>query len=227
MVARAMLDFRPREAAMQKTTRNASKPAIRKPPLPMPDVLLEAKRIPDVVRVPARTVIAIDGAGAPEDGPFGAAIAAVYAVGYGIKFAQKSRGHDFRIGPLETRWWAVPPPQDERPPRETWRWQVRLAIPDSIEARDVAAAASQAATRKDGSAEALRVRPLALDGCVMGRILHVGPYTEEPRSLEAARAALLNAGITPAGPHLEIYLNDPRRTAPQRLKTVLLIEAQP
>jgi hypothetical protein len=105
---------------------------------------------------------------------------------------------------------------------------VRLGVPDRISADDVTAAADAAVHRKggklEGSPEALLVRRLFIDAQPMGRILHEGAYGDEGPSLEAAREALIDAGLTPAGPHLEVYLNDPRKTAPQRLRTVLLVE---
>lgn len=216
---------------MQKMARGtAGAVAHRAALLPTPDVLIDAVPLPDVVRVPSRTVIALDGAGPPEAEAFQKGVAALFGVAYGLKFAQKARGADFRIGPLEARWWAEPAPQTIAfAPRETWRWQVRLGVPDRISADDVSAAAEAATRRKGGklagSEEALHVRRLFLDAQPMGRILHVGPYAEEGPSLDAAREALMDAGLTPAGPHIEVYLNDPRRTAPARLRTVLLLES--
>jgi hypothetical protein len=216
---------------MQKMARRiAGTAANGKAPLPTPDAVVDALPLPDVARIPARTVIALDGAGPPEAEPFQRAVPALYGVAYGLKFAQKARGLDFRIGPLEARWWAEPPPYSlASAPRDTWRWQVRLGVPDRISADDVTAAADAAVHRKGGklagSPEALLVRRLFLDAQPMGRILHTGPYAEEGPSLEAARAALVDAGLTPAGPHVEVYLNDPGRTAPQRLRTVLLVES--
>ena len=198
---------------MQKTARkNHARPA-KKPPLPMPSALIDATAIPDVVRVPRRVVIASDGEGPPEKEAFQRAVGAVYGAAYGVKFAQKARGRDFRIGPLEARWWAEP---HGPPPRDTWRWQVLIALPDGITEDDVAAMAA----KKHSNA-----RRVAIEPETMGRILHVGPYAEEPRSLEAARAALVDAGLVPAGPHVEVYLSDPRRTAPEKLRTVLLVES--
>lgn len=214
---------------MQKMARSTAGAVTHGPLLPVPDALIDALPFPDVVRIPARTVIALDGAGPPEAEDFQKGVAALFGVAYGLRFAQKARS-TFRIGPLEARWWAEPAPQTiSFAPRETWRWQVRLGVPDRISADDVSAAAEAASHRKggrlSGSPEALLVRRLYLDAQPMGRILHVGPYALEGPSLDAAREALLDAGLTPAGPHIEVYLNDPRRTAPQRLRTVLLVES--
>ena len=199
---------------MQKTRAKSSP---KKPPLPMPDALLDATPHADVVRIPPRVVVAFDGVGPPEAPAFEQGIGAVYGVAYTIKFARKAAGHDFRIGPLEARWWAEPPPPPgQMPPRASWRWQVRLAVPNAISEADVA----EAAAKKTIAG----VQRVFLDAQTVGRILHIGPYADEPRSLEAARAALADAGLGVAGPHVEIYLNDPRRVAAEKLRTVLLVE---
>jgi hypothetical protein len=77
----------------------------------MPSALLEATTAPDVVDVDGRAALAIDGAGPPEDPGFQEAMGALYGVAYGLKFARKPAGRDFKIGPLEGRWWAEGAPE--------------------------------------------------------------------------------------------------------------------
>ena len=76
----------------------------------------------------------------------------------------------------------------------------------------------------EGSADARRVALERIPAQAMGRALHVGPYAEEPRSFAKIEAALAAAGRTPGFPHLEVYLSDPRRTKPAKLRTVVLLE---
>lgn len=77
--------------------------------------------------------------------------------------------------------------------------------------------------------EALRAASTAPDvvrvpAQTVGRILHVGPYADEARSLAAASEAVLSQGLSPAGPHIEVYLSDPRRVDPPRLRTIVMVE---
>jgi hypothetical protein len=200
--------------------------------LPVPEVLLEAKRAADVVRVPARRAVAIEGAGSPDAPEFLGAIGALYGVAYGLKFARKPKGGDFKIGPLEGRWWAEGAPEGVfQAPRETWRWRVRIAVPSAVTPAQVTAVAKVAGQKKGGKlygSEVLqRVFLERIPAARMGRILHVGPYSEEPASFEKMRAAVEAAGLRRVRPHVEIYLSDPRRTAPGKLRTVLLGEVQP
>jgi len=196
-------------------------------PLPVPAVLLDATTTPDVVDVPARSAVAIDGAGPPDEPGFERAVGALYGVAYGLKFARKPSGRDFKVGPLEGRWWAEGAPEGVlQAPRDTWRWRLRIAVPDDVVEADVAAVVRAAVAKKGGkleaSAEALRVALERIPAARAGRILHVGPYATEPASFARMGEALAAARLRRAHPHVEVYLSDPRRAKPEKLKTVLL-----
>jgi len=200
-------------------------------PFPVPAVLRKATTTPDVVEVPARSAVAILGAGPPDDPRFERALGALYGVAYGLKFARKPGGRDFKIGPLEGRWWAEGAPErDLQAPRHTWRWRLRIAVPDDIADADVAAVVRAAMAKKggklEGSEEALRVALERIPPARVGRILHVGPYADEPASFARMEETLAAAGLRRARPHVEIYLSDPRRSKPEKLKTVLLGEIE-
>jgi hypothetical protein len=200
----------------------------------MPEVLFKAKPEADVVEVPARTVLAIDGTGGPDGEAFGRSIGALYGVSYTLKFSRKPAGKDFKIGPLEGRWWAEGATQESSlatAPRETWRWRLRMAVPDDVTEAELGGVILTATTKKGGklagSADAARVALERIPAATMGRILHVGPYADEPASFEKIRALLSASGRSGANAHLEIYLSDPGRTKPEKLKTVLLLELAP
>jgi hypothetical protein len=197
--------------------------------LPMPEALLNATVEPDVVDVPARTVLEIEGAGAPGDAAFQAALAAVYGVTYTLKFARKFAGRPtFRVGALEGRWTAETAQTHGRPPPSTWRWQVRLGVPDDVDEAEIEATIVAATTKKggklEGSAAAERVHVRRLPAARFGRLLHIGPYADEPASFARLDARLAREGLAADRAHLEIYLGDPRRVAPAKLRTVLLRE---
>jgi hypothetical protein len=197
----------------------------------MPPVLLDAGAAPDLVDAPGRVAVAIEGSGAPGGEAFARAIGAIYGVAYGLRFARKDRGREFRVGPLEGRWWAEGAPEGPSPPpRESWHWRLRMAVPDDLAEAELTAVVDAAVSRKggklEGSPEARRVFVERIRPATLGRILHVGPYADEPRSLAQVDAALAAAGRTPARSHLEVYLSNPGRTAPARLRTVLLRELE-
>lgn len=201
------------------------------PPLPVPEVLLKATTVADVVRVPARTALAIDGAGPPDTPAFQRALGALYGVAYTLKFARKPEGRDFRIGPLEGRWWAEGAPEGVlTAPRPTWRWRLRIGVPRDVREKEVAAVVAAAVAKKggklEGSAEARRVVLERVPAARLGRVLHVGPYATEPESFARMDEAVAAAGLWRSRPHLEVYLSDPRRTKPEKLRTVLLGELE-
>lgn len=204
-----------------------SKPAAT---MPMPAPLYDATPEGDVVAIPRRKVVAIEGKGAPESAAFQRAVAALYGVAYTLKFARKkSGGDDFAIGPLEARWWAAQKGKKFLlAPRSTWRWQLRIAVPSDVTKAEVAATIL-AVTTKNGklekSADAANVVLEIVPRQRMGRALHVGPYAEESRTFRVIEEAMGRARVKPAFSHIEVYLRDPRRTRPSRLETVLLREA--
>ncbi|HET7250292.1 MAG TPA: hypothetical protein VFI79_10630 [Gemmatimonadales bacterium] len=199
-------------------------------PLPMPRVLRDATTTPDVVTVPTRTVLTLDGEGAPEGQTFQNSVAAIYGVAYALKFGRKNAGRgDFKIGPLEARWWTDHPPRRlPDVPRESWCWQLRMAMPQDVSraelARTVETATQKKGGRLAGNPETRRVTLTALPAARCGRVLHIGPYADEGASLGRVAAAVKEALLTPGLAHVEVYLSDPRRTKPEALKTVLLLE---
>jgi hypothetical protein len=200
--------------------------------LPMPALLYNATDTADVVTVPARAVLAIENKGAPESTVFQESVGAVYGLAYTLKFARKKQGgRDFKIGPLEAQWWAVDPARHLLDvPRSEWCWELRLALPDDATEEELAAAVEAARTKKGGKLErspvALRAQLNRLPATRYGRVLHVGPYAEEQRSFDKILEALEAVGATPRNRHLEVYLSDPRRSQPENLKTVLLLESR-
>jgi len=220
----------PRKPAA-KTARKAAPKRGAAARLPMPELLYSAKREADVVDVPERTVLSIIGEGGPDQEAFKRSIGALYGVAYTLRFSRKPRGKDFKVGPLAGRWWAEGAGTERSmvvAPRESWRWRLRIDVPGDVTERELFEVIHAATTRKggklEGSAEAGRVALERVPAQKMGRILHLGPYGEEPASFEKIRVALEAAGLRGGDAHHEIYLSDPMRTEPSKLKTVLLLE---
>ena len=194
-----------------------------------PEVLIKAKKQPDIVEVPERLVLAVDGAGGPEKPAFAAAIGALYGVSYGIRFARKGAGRPvFKVGVLEGEWRAegVDLPLLETPARKTWRWRVQMAVPPDLTQEELDAMVEVVTTKMggklEGSEEARRIRLLRTEPARYARILHIGPYSTEPESFEKIDVWLGEQGLSREPWHIEIYLSDPGRTAPEKLKTALL-----
>jgi hypothetical protein len=193
-------------------------------------MLWDATTTPDVVAVPARTVLALDGQGAPEGETFQNGVAAVYGVAYTLKFARKkARRGEFKVGPLEARWWTDKPGRDVwGTPRQEWRWQLRIALPRDVRAAELSRTIEEATHKKggklEGNPEAARLVLAQLPAARFGKVLHVGPYATEGASFARIAEAVKDAGLAARHAHVEVYLSDPRRTKAEKLKTVLLVE---
>ena len=179
------------------------------------------------IDVPTLTFVKVDGAGDPNTIPaYRTAIEWLYAVSYALKFAAKGLGKDYVVPPLEGLWWADDPADFVARRKDRWRWTMMIMAPDVID-RPMFDAAVAKAGRKLGLPPAtLRLEPLA-EGRSL-QIQHVGSYDDEGPTLARLHGEVMPAeGHTFAGPHHEIYLGDPRRTAPARLRTILRQPVKP
>ena len=170
----------------------------------------------------------IDGIGMPDETSgggstsFTAAIQALYGVAYTLHFELKKRGVAAAVGSLEALWsWGeVEGAQPLFQPDVTARWTALLPVPDEATAEEIDAAIAELRRKKDPPALALlRIETLAEGDCA--EVMHVGAYDAEQPTIERLHAAIADAGRRPRGRHHEIYLGDPRRTPPQRLRTII------
>ena len=181
---------------------------------------------PAIVEVPDLAFLMIDGRGDPNTSEaYHQALEALYGVAYTLKFSLKKADpeRDFKVAPLEGLWWAdaaAPTMDDLQRDRDGWNWTMMIAVPDAVTAEEVAAAAEAAARKRDLAAAPL-LRLERFDEGLAAQIMHVGPYAEEAPTIERLHEWVDAQGYELRGRHHEIYLGDPRRTAPERLKTVL------
>ncbi len=178
--------------------------------------LYTAKATPQEVAVPAGAFLAVEGVGEPGGEAYQAAIDALYGVAYTMKFALKAAGVlDFKIPNLECLWLSDP---NDTPPTE-WEWHLSIRVPDRITAAQVAEAIRQVEAKKGIGASV--VRRTDREGGRAIQILHVGPYDTVTDSYEKLRTYAQGRGLDVEGTGVEVYLSDPRRTAPERLKTIV------
>jgi hypothetical protein len=182
-----------------------------------PDVT--AAGAPAFIDVPAMNFIAVSGKGAPEDDGFHRAMETLYSLSYTVKFALKKRGEGpgYTVLPLEGLWWSSGE-EFGTGSRDDWRWTVMICQPPHVTADHVQEAAE--AQRRKGRPP-LDAEFLALEEGRCVQALHIGPYSEEERTVAAMRSFMQASGVRQSGKHHEIYLGDPRRADPSRLKTVL------
>lgn len=179
------------------------------------------------VELQARRCVTVDGLGEPGGTEFQAAVQALYAVAYGLHFNLRARGIEARIGTLEGLWDRGPetpciPPEAEGISVNTdaWCWTLLIEIPEDVTDEELNAARRDADMRHP-SAALDRLRDFTFEEGRVVEALHVGPYATEPETIAKMEAAVATRGLRLRNPHHEIYLGDPRRAAPERLRTVL------
>ena len=180
-------------------------------------------RRPVVVEVPEMAFVMIDGHGDPNTADsYRQAIEALYAVSYAVKFAVK-RGPaeiDFGVMPLEGLWWSEDPTVFSTGDKSAWSWTAMIMQPEPVTAEIVEEGRHQAAAKKSLPAlEKLRYERFAEGPAA--QVMYVGPYKDEGPTIAALHAFIAEQGGTLSGKHHEIYLGDPRRAAPEKLKTVI------
>lgn len=177
----------------------------------------------ELLDVPDLSYLAIDGTGDPNTSPaYAAAVEALYTVAYTLKFASKREtGRDHVVGPLEGLWWSEDPSVFVTRAKESWNWTMLLHRPDWITDQQVEDARAAAMAKKKLPAIAeVRLETLREGRCA--QVLHVGPYDDEGPILATLHDEFLPAnGLREAGHHHEVYLGDPRRVEPAKLRTVL------
>ena len=190
------------------------------------EITARADRI-RLLLVPERRYLAIDGADPPGSQGFGEAIGTLYPVAYTLHFALKRRGVEAPVGALEGLYWIRQPgpitaEQFGASPeaRGPWCWRLLLPVPDAATEEDVAAAIDEVA-RKKRPPLLDRLRCEAWEEGPVAQVMHVGPYAAEPATIERLHGAIGERGLRPRGCHHEIYISDPNRTPPERLKTLL------
>jgi hypothetical protein len=178
------------------------------------------------VHVPSVKVIAVRGTEPPASSQYQQAISAIYGIGYTLKMGLSfgkirapKRWFDYRVGALETLWWSTGKTFCVSDPK-TLRWQAFLMVPDFVSGTLFDVAREQArAKHPDVPFEQVSLE--ALDACRAVQVLHVGPWSEEQASIDRLQTYVDEQRLAITGRHHEIYLSDPRRTAPARLKTVI------
>lgn len=185
--------------------------------------LYTAPREPVAVDVPPLSYLMVDGSGYPGDNPeYQAAVEVLYGMAYTLKFKLK-RGPmalDYAVMPLEGLWWAEDMEVFLMDRKGEWLWTSLLMQPKEV-TQDLFGEAREELGRKKDPPALPKVRLEVYEEGPSAQVLHLGPYSEEGPVIEALHAFIEEGGHRPRGKHHEIYLGDPRRTAPERLRTII------
>jgi hypothetical protein len=164
----------------------------------------------------------VDSAGDPNSPLFGEAAQTLYAVAYALKFAvKKQHGIDYTVMPLEGLWWTSDDHFDHAAKnRDNWRWTLMVVQPEVVTA-DLAQQTIGEVRRKKNPSAIDRLRFERYDEGLAVHTLYFGPYSNEYPTIEAMYRFIESSGYVHHGKHHEIYLNDPSRVAPEKVRTII------
>ena len=188
------------------------------------------KNKPELIDVPAMNFIAVRGKGNPneEDGEYKAALGLLYAIAFTIKMSNKGNHKiegffDYVVPPLEGFWWQDGVDGVDYTHKEDYKWISLIRLPDFVTKTDFDWAVQEATRKKQSDFSKVEFYSYTEGMCV--QCMHVGPYDEEPATVQAmedyAHAMGYEIDISETRFHHEIYLSDARRCSPEKLKTVI------
>ena len=179
-----------------------------------------AKTKPQMVEFSEIPYLTIEGRGEPAGKTFTEAVQALYPFAYGIKGVCKKSGKDFAVAKLEGLWWV----KSNRPalevPRQEWYWKLLIRLPDFVTQEITERAGAEVMKKKKvGLLKDIKFEKMTEGKCI--QVLHIGPYTTEQETIAEMRKTIEENNFIDNGMHHEIYLSDPRKTPPQKMKTIL------
>jgi hypothetical protein len=178
---------------------------------------------PALVDVPPLHFLMIDGQGDPNTTPeYAAAVETLYALAYTLKFKIKREPDsvDYTVMPLEGLWWGAGIDWHDAGQRADWQWTMMIMQPEYVTAELFEQALAE--TRKKKPELVLdRVHFERYDEGSAAQIMHIGPYAIEGPTVARLHAFIEQQGHALRGKHHEIYLGDPRKSAPEKLRTVI------
>ncbi|HTY37859.1 MAG TPA: GyrI-like domain-containing protein [Bacteroidota bacterium] len=177
---------------------------------------------PELIRVPKFQYFMIDGAGDPNSSlEFQEAVQALYAASYTLKFmVKKDKAIDYPVMPLEGLWWADDADAFLAGNKDEWKWTLMIMQPKIITKSIAARAVKLAMERKELSAlDKLRFE--VFEEGLSAQIMHIGPYAAEGPTIVRLHAFAGERNLGLRGKHHEIYLSDPRKAKPEKMKTIV------
>lgn len=194
------------------------------------DIYFPSAKEPMIIDVPEMQFVMVDGVGAPEGEQYQDAVQALYGITFTIKMWPKKgktpAGYfEYVIPPLEGLWWMNNPDGTQmegfmQEAREKWQWTSMIRQPEFVTAELFAEALAEIKEKKPNpKLDEARFETFIEGLCV--QIMHIGPYSEEGPTIERMHQYAHDQGYRLRDKHHEVYLGDPRKTDPKKLKTVL------
>lgn len=180
----------------------------------------KAGKKPEIIKLQGANYLSIEGKGEPAGKVFVSKVEALYPLAYGIKKICKEQGNDFGVPKLEGLWWVEGDTPALEVPRGEWCWKLLIRMPEFV-SKEIMASVQPDVTKKKSNAliQEISFETITEGKCV--QIMHIGPYSTEPETINLLMGFIEKNGLYVSGLHHEIYLSDPRKTEPSKMKTII------
>ena len=179
-----------------------------------------AGKNPEIVEFDEANYLTIEGIGEPAGKMFVSKVEALYPLAYGIKKICKEQDKDFGVPKLEGLWWVEGDTPAHKIPRTEWCWKLLIRMPEFVTKELMFSVQPVVAKKKKNEL----VQKIALEKMTEGKcvqIMHIGPYSTEHKTINELMAFIDANEISVNGLHHEIYLSDPRKNKPDKMKTII------
>ncbi|MBC2582268.1 hypothetical protein HGI79_18705 [Clostridium sp. DJ247] len=176
-----------------------------------------------IINVPKLNYLVIDGSGNPNTSQeYRDAIEALFSVSYAVKFMIKKgiNGLDYGVLPLEGLWWTDNIEDFSMENKEVWNWTALIMQPEFVE-KDLIDKALTEVEKKKKLSSISKIRFKCINEGLVAQIMHIGPYSEEKPTIERLHNYIEENNYSKVGKHHEIYISDPRKASPEKLKTII------
>jgi len=179
-----------------------------------------AKTNPELVEFNEIPFLTIAGKGEPGGEEFTSKVEALYSLAYGVKNIYKKQGKDFAVPKLEGLWWVNSDKPALEVSHEEWQWKLLIRLPDFVTLE-----ASEKTREEVFKKKRLETtKEIKFEEIKEGRsvqVMHLGPYSIESETIGKMKDFMKKNDLVENGLHHEIYLSDPRKMAPEKMKTIL------
>ena len=175
-----------------------------------------------LVNVPGMNFLMIDGAGNPNTAQeYKDAIEALYAVSYTLKFmVKKANDIDYVVMPLEGLWWTDEMDKFSMENKDIWKWTAMIMQPEYVTEELFNKAVEQVQVKKSLPSLS-KIKFKSFNEGLSVQLMYIGPYSAEGPTVEKLHNFIKENGYELRGKDHEVYLSDPRKSAPEKLKTVI------
>ncbi len=178
---------------------------------------------PMIVDVPAMNFLMIDGKGDPNTAKeYKEAVETLFAVSYAVKFMIKKgkQAIDFGVLPLEGLWWTPDMKDFSVERKDEWLWTMMILQPEVV-TKTLIDEAIESVRKKKNPAALAKLRWEKFHEGKSAQIMHIGPFADEAPTIEKLHTFITESGSALCGKHHEIYLSDPRKADPRKMKTII------